>query len=95
MTDLNKIYNGDLLWASESYEVRIAPDNVGYHIINVNTGAVEGFVDQEPAAVMSMLYLQDAYDEVMQDPEREYKVRKQRREATPQHIPKDKVKIVN
>ena len=82
MTDLNKIYNGDELWETKDYLVTVSVQTgSGYDIRNKNTGAVEGYVDQEPAAIMSALYLQDAYDEVMDDPVREYKLRKQRQDG--------------
>ena len=77
--DLNKIYNGDLLWETDDYRLMVeSTTGQGYSIVNKHTAAVEGFVDQEPAGVLSMLYLQEAYEEVMPDPLREYKLRKQR-----------------
>lgn len=76
---LNRIYNGELLWETDTYEVRLADGGVGYHLVNTNTGAIEGYTDQEPAAVMTALMLQEHYNETMADPLREFKVRQQKR----------------
>ena len=91
MTALNKGYSEETgFWYSNNYCVMAASGEAGYDIVNRDTGQVEAFVEQEPAAIITMLYLQDAYDEVMRDPEREFKLRKDRMKAaqvapTPQH----------
>ncbi len=70
------------LWETDNYELRIA-DDLGYVIVNKITKAVEGKIDQEPAGVLTILLLQESYDEIMVDPVREYEVRKQKQESRP------------
>ena len=79
--------------SSDLYSVYRAEGGTGYALINRNTDAIEGYVDQEPPAVMTLLMLQEAYDDVMGDPEREYKVRKQQRAAV-SHVPAGKAGIL-
>lgn len=50
----------------------------GYEIVNRNTAQVELRIDQEPQGLMAMLWLQEQYDEIMKDPEREFQSRKPR-----------------
>ena len=76
--DLNK---GDgenqVLWLTEDYCVLPREGYKGYYVINRNTGQAEIKIDQEPSAVMAMLWLQDMYDEIMQDPAAHYQERKE------------------
>jgi len=70
------------LWVTDAYELVVnytPPRNTakGYLIINRETGQVEMEIDQEPQAIMAMIWLQEQYEEIMPDPMREYKVRKQ------------------
>jgi len=76
MTTLNKCAGNPDLWSTENYHIVVGKDNFGYEIINTQTQAVELISDQEPQTVMAMMWLQESYDEVMGDPEREFKVRK-------------------
>ena len=78
---LNKVYDGVVLWSTPNFEVRHTEDNIGYHIKNVNTGVIEMFLDQEGAAVIAIQSLEEAYSEIMSDPEREFKLRKARNTA--------------
>jgi len=79
---LNKVYDADVLWATLNFQVKLTEDRIGYHIINVNTGVIEMFLDQEGAAVIAIQSLEDAYSEIMADPEREFKLRKERSTAS-------------
>lgn len=69
------------LWATKNFEIVLTPDNFGYHVINSNTGAVEMFLEQEGSAVLAIISLEEAYAEIMQDPEREWKVRTAKAQA--------------
>jgi hypothetical protein len=82
MTTLSKLAsdNGEL-WATTNYFIRVGADNFGYEIVNTSTNAIEMVVEQEPQGVMAMMWLEEAYVEVMTDPEREFKVRKTRNQA--------------
>ena len=74
--NLNK-GEGDSLWTTDNYTIlNSKQDSIGYEIINRNTGQVEIMVDQEPPAIMAMLYLEEAYQRIMADPMAEYKSRK-------------------
>jgi len=64
------------LWATDDYHLVSGESNYGYNIINSGTEVTEMVVDTEPQAVMAMMWLQHQYEEVMADPEREFKVRK-------------------
>ena len=66
----------DCFWYSKDYAVVASDDAEGYGIVNTNTGQIEMHVEQEPPAVMALLYLQDHYDKVMADPESVYKMRR-------------------
>ncbi len=69
-------------WMTEAYVVLNADDpkdpSFGYDIVNRGTGQVELRIDQLPQAIMALLWLQEQYDEVMEDPEREFMRRKPR-----------------
>ena len=71
---------GEQLWHTDNYELRPNADNFGYQIININTGVNEMMVDSEPQAIMAMMWMEEQYQEVMLDPEREFKVRRQNRQ---------------
>ena len=74
---LNKGEPGDeWLWDTYNYELEVGEANYGYNIVNKQTYVTEMVVDTEPQAVMAMMWLQHQYEEVMADPEREFKVRK-------------------
>ena len=82
--DLNKRTAGDnFLWSTDDYRLLVSAEGGigGYEIINSNTGAIEMFMDQEPQALMGLMWLQEQYDEVMGDPQREYKVRQNKRKG--------------
>ena len=70
------------LWATDAYVMfnhGVAEDrSYGYEIVNRGTGQVELRIDQEPQGLMAMLWLQEQYDEIMKDPEREFQSRKPR-----------------
>jgi hypothetical protein len=75
---------GEVLWQTNDYFLACAPENIaGYEVINYATGQVEMVVETEPEAIIGMLYLQDRFDEIMVDPVREYKVRKNKQQAAP------------
>ena len=81
--DLNKGEVGNAaLWATENYFLAVSREDIGYEIVNFQTEAVEMFMDQEPQAVMALMWLQEQYDEVMGDPQREYKVRQNKRKGS-------------
>lgn len=71
---------GDILWYTPNYSLSVAEGGVGYTITNAHTNAVELFVDQEPSAILGMLWLEDEYTSVMGDPEGEFRVRRARRQ---------------
>lgn len=79
---LSKVEFGafESLWATENYVLmpRGTADDpaYGYDIVNRGTAQVEIRIDQEPQGLMAMLWLQDQYEEIMADPEREYFRRK-------------------
>jgi hypothetical protein len=69
-------------WATENYVMLASAmkddPTYGYEIVNRQTGQVELRIDQEPQGIMAMLWLQDQYNEIMADPEREFQRRKPR-----------------
>jgi hypothetical protein len=69
-------------WATTSYVLLCSQmkddPSYGYEIVNRDTGQVELRIDQEPQGIMAMMWLQEQYDEIMTDPEREYARRKPR-----------------
>jgi hypothetical protein len=83
MTTLSKI-PGELgdVWATENYVLLCSQmkddPSYGYEITNRDTGQVELRIDQEPQGLMAMMWLQEQYEEIMSDPEREYNRRKPR-----------------
>ena len=83
---LNKVYAGNVFWATEDYELRAGcdPSDFGYMIVNKNTEVTEMMIDAEPQALMAMMWMQEQYEEVMHDPEREFKVRRNTREPMQQ-----------
>jgi hypothetical protein len=69
-------------WATANYvllrsQMKDDP-SYGYEITNRETGQVELRIDQEPQGIMAMMWLQEQYDEIMADPEREFQRRKPR-----------------
>lgn len=64
------------LWQTEDFAVELGVEDVGYQIRNRNTQAIETFCENETSAVLTALWLQESYDEVMGDPEQEYERRK-------------------
>lgn len=77
---LNKLSNDELgdgpLWETKDYQILPAKDAAGYDIINRNTGQVELFVEQEPQACLAIQWLQEAYDDIMDDPEAAFRLKK-------------------
>lgn len=73
---LNKLYDGSLLWETDDFIGEVGEGEVGYHIRNKNTGSIELFTDNESSLVIQIQAFQDAYEEIMKDPEREFQVRK-------------------
>lgn len=65
-----------LLWETDDFAVELGLEDVGYQIRNRNTQAIETFCENETSAVLTALWLQESYDEVMGDPEKEYERRK-------------------
>lgn len=86
---LNKGLVDDLTsyWYTDNYALVLGNSEyasvfkMGYDIVNRETRSVEMSVEQEPPAIMAMLYLQDNYDNVMADPEAVYKRRKMEAEG--------------
>lgn len=79
-------------WQTEAYVLllpgetpRAAKDaedpSYGYEIVNRDTGQVEMRIDQEPQGLMAMLWMQEQYEEIMGDPEREF-VRRRPRQSS-------------
>lgn len=56
-------------FATKDYSLMNAKDASGYDIINLNTGQIEMWCEQEPQGVIALQWLQEAYDEIMEDPE--------------------------
>lgn len=82
MTTLNKVYGVDNVWyETDNYRLESTENVNGYYIVNKETGQAEAQTDQFPQAVVSLQQLQEVYDDVMEDPERYFKVQKQKREA--------------
>ncbi len=75
-----------MLWMTDDYAVVVASGPAGYDIVNRNTGQIEAFVEQMTQAVISVLWMQDNYEEIMADPVREFTIRKERNNTvlTPQ-----------
>lgn len=77
-----KLWQDENAWMTENYTVLNADDpkdpSFGYDIVNRETGQVELRIDQLPQALMAILWLQEQYEEVMADPEREFIRRKPR-----------------
>ena len=69
-------------WATEAYVMfprgTKEDPSYGYEIVNRGTGQVELRIDQEPQGLIAMLWLQEQYDDIMKDPDREYNSRKPR-----------------
>lgn len=65
-----------VLWTTEDYCILPAAEELGYLLLNRNTGQVELEIDQEPSALMALMLLQDTYDEVMANPLEYYMKRK-------------------
>ena len=69
-------------WATANYVLLCSQmkddPSYGYEITNRDTGQVELRIDQEPQGIMAMMWLQEQYDEIMADPEREFQRRKPR-----------------
>lgn len=64
------------LWHTARYELWPSEEGAGYKIINTGTQTIEAFADQEPAAVISLLWMEDNWQDIMDDPVREFKRRK-------------------
>jgi len=69
------------LWETDSYMLLVSDEGMGYNIVNKQTLAIEMFMDQEPQALMALMWMQEQYDEVMTDPQREYTVRANKRQV--------------
>jgi hypothetical protein len=78
-----------ILWETENYFIRtsnVTDSNgmvkvIGYDIVNDEHQTVEVFIDQEPAAVITIQRLQKVYDEVMPDPVKSFEDRERESRA--------------
>lgn len=64
------------LYCTTNYFMQVGDSNIGYNIFNADTGAIEYYTEQLPGAIFALLSMQEAYDEIMSDPVREYKAKK-------------------
>jgi len=77
-------------WCTDNYVLlNHAGDDpsYGYDIVNRETGQTEIRIDQEPQGLMAMLWLQEQYEEIMGDPDREYSRRKPRTSGLSEGVP--------
>jgi hypothetical protein len=64
---LNKASIEDLplVYSTKNYNLEAGIDNYGYFIVNKETGVMEAQVDQLPAAVFTLMSLQETFDEIL------------------------------
>ena len=85
---------GHIYW-TDNYAVVTAPDLAGYHIVNRDTEQAESFVETMPQAVMTLMWMQENYEEILGDPEREFKLRKDKMKANQAMMGAKSSKIIN
>jgi len=77
--NLERVYDEHLLWRTNNYLICTSgTDDFGYELVNKNTNRVEAYADTETQSLMLLMSLEESYVEIMADPEREYRIRRQR-----------------
>lgn len=80
-----ELENGGSLYETENYLLHPA-EEAGYHIRNKETYTVEVYSEQLPGALLALLSIQEAYEEIVEDPVKAYNDRKyaaRQRQARP------------